>query len=181
MPITIKVHSVSKNKSNIYKIMKNLIFITILFLSANVCAQTESKDTSIYVRIYDLQGKKIGMGDIQSISNTSLKLCNNRLVSNGYSDNFPLHRIGSIRTKHSGGQNVLVGAAGLAAVCVVVQLRDEESSYFGRSVDIILGAIGGAMGGAITGAISTIFKNVEVFEINGDLDKLKAFKDEVNH
>jgi hypothetical protein len=40
--------------------MKSLIFVITLILSINVYVQNELENTNIFVRVYDLQGKKIG-------------------------------------------------------------------------------------------------------------------------
>jgi len=74
-----------------------------LILSINVCAQNEFENTNIFVRVYDLEGKKIGKGKILSISETSLQLYRK--------GEFIVNGIGSIKTKHSGGNNRLIGAA----------------------------------------------------------------------
>ena len=86
--------------------MKNLIFAITLILSINVCAQNEFENTNIFVRVYDLDGKKIGKGKILSILETSLQL-----YRKGESVKVMVNGIGSIKTKHSAGINVLVGAA----------------------------------------------------------------------
>ena len=54
--------------------MKYLIITLILVLSMNVTAQNEVANTNIFIRIYDLQGKKINNGKIKSISKTSIEL-----------------------------------------------------------------------------------------------------------
>ena len=79
--------------------MKNLIFAITLILSINVCAQNEFENTNIFVRVYDLEGEKIGKS------------------------------------------------------------RGE-------------GAAGAAIGG-----ITILFKNSKSYEINGDMEKWKAFKE----
>jgi hypothetical protein len=77
-----------------------------LILSINVCAQNRLKNTNVFVRIYDLQGKKISKGKLLSISETSLQLNRKR-----ESVKIPANNIYSIITKRTAGNNVLVGAA----------------------------------------------------------------------
>ena len=156
--------------------MKTLIFIITLILSINVCAQNEFENTDVFVRVYDLQGKKIGKGKILSISETSLQL-----NKKGNSLTVPLANIGSIKTKHSGGNNVLIGAATGAAVMAVLgaATADPDAWILGYTAGegAAAGAILGGTAGAAIGGITILFKNSKSFEINGELEKLLAFKE----
>lgn len=156
--------------------MKTLIFIITLILSINVCAQNEFENTDVFVRVYDLQGKKIGKGKILSISETSLQL-----NKKGNSLTVPLANIGSIKTKHSGGNNVLIGAATGAAVMAVLgaATADPDAWILGYTAGegAAAGAILGGTAGVAIGGITILFKNSKSFEINGELEKLLAFKE----
>jgi hypothetical protein len=156
--------------------MKNLIFAITLILSISVYAQNEFENTNVFVRVYDLQGKKISKGKILSISETSLQL--NRKVA---SVKIPVSSIGSIKTKRSAGHNVLVGTAiGATSMAIVGAASADTDAVFlgGTKVD---GAVGGAIlggtAGAVIGGITILFKNSKSYEINGDKGKWKAFKE----
>ena len=158
--------------------MKNLIFAITLILGINVCAQNVYENTNVFVRVYDLQGKKISKGKILSISETSLQL--NR---KGESVKIPVISIGSIKTKHSAGNNVLVGAAiGATSMAILGAATADPDAWFGYTA--AEGATGGALFGGATGAaiggITVLFKNSKSYEINGDKEKLKAFKELTN-
>ena len=156
--------------------MKTLIFVITLILSINVCAQNEFENTDVFVRVYDLQGKKIGKGKILSMSETSLQL-----NKKGNSLTIPVSDIGSIKTKHSGGNNVLIGAATGAAVMAVLgaATADPDACILGYTAGegAAVGAILGGTAGAAIGGITILFKNSKSFEINGELEKLIAFKE----
>lgn len=155
--------------------MKNLIFAITLILSINIYSQNRFENTKAFVRVYDLQGKKIGKGKILSISDTSLQL--NRKVA---SAEIPVNSIGSIKTKRSAGHNVLVGTAiGASTMAILGAATADPDSFLGWSAGE--GAAGGAFlggtAGAVIGGITILFKNSKSYEINGDLEKWKAFNE----
>jgi len=154
--------------------MKNLILVITLILSSNVCAQNGLENTNVFVRVYDLQGKKISKGKILSISETSLQL--NR---KGESMNIPVESIGSIKTKRSAGNNVLFGAATGATTMAILgaATADPDAWIFGYTAGegAAAGALLGGTAGAAIGGITILFKNSKSYEINGDKVKLKAF------
>ncbi len=156
--------------------MKILIFAITLILSINVCAQNGFENTNVFVRVYDLQGKKIGKGKILSISETSLQL--NR---KGESVKIPVSNIGFIKTKRSAGNNVLIGAiAGATTLGLIGAITAEPDAIifgFSASEGAAGGAVLGGIAGAAIGGITILFKNSKSYEINGDKAKLKAFKE----
>lgn len=156
--------------------MKNLIFAITLILGINVCAQNGFENTNLFVRVYDLQGNKIGKGKILSISETSLQL--NR---KGESVKIPVSSIGSIKTKRSAGNNVLIGAVtGATTMAILGAATAEPDAWiFGYTAaeGATAGALGGALVGAAIGGITILFKNSKSYEINGDKAKWKAFKE----
>ena len=156
--------------------MKILIFAITLILSINVCAQNGFENTYVFVRVYDLQGKKIGKGKIFSISETSLQL--NR---KGESVKIPVSSIGFIKTKHSEGNNVLVGAViGATTMGIFGAITAEPDAIilgYSASEGAAAGAIGGGIAGAAIGGITILFKNSKSYIINGDKGKWKAFKE----
>jgi hypothetical protein len=156
--------------------MKSLIFVITLILSINVYAQNELENTNIFVRVYDLQGKKIGKGKILSISETSLQL-----YRKGESVKVMVDGIGSIKTKHSAGNNVLIGAATGATTMAILGAATADpdawiSGYTTRE-GAAAGALLGGTAGAAIGGITILFKNSKSYEINGYMEKWKVFKE----
>lgn len=156
--------------------MKNLLFVIALLLSITINAQEVTKKANIFVRVYDLQNKKISKGNITSISETSLHL--NR---NGEYVKIPVNKIGSIKTKHSAGNNVLIGAAGGAIPMAILgaATADPDAMIFGYTAGegAAAGALFGGTIGAAIGGITILFKNSKSYIINGDELKLKEFKE----
>lgn len=156
--------------------MKNLIVAITLILSSTVCAQNDFENTNIFVRVYDLQGKKIGKGKILSISDMSLQLYRKEA-----SITVLLPDIGSIKTKHAAGNNVLVGAAIGATTLAILGAAsaDPDAWLFAYTAGegAAAGALLGGTAGAAVGGITILFKNSDSYEINGDTEKWKAFKE----
>ena len=156
--------------------MKNLIFAITLLLSFNIYAQEKFDKANIFVRVYNLQGKKIGKGKILSISETSLQLNRNRK-----SVKIPVRSIGSIKTKHSAGNNVLVGAATGATTMAILGTATADPGAgilaYTAGEGAAAGALLGGTAGAAIGGITILFKNSKSYEINGDMEKWKAFKE----
>lgn len=156
--------------------MKNLIFVITLILSSNVCAQNEFENTNVFVRVYDVQGKKIGKGKILSISDTLLQVYRKEA-----SMKVLVRDIGSIKTKHAAGNNVLVGAAiGATSMAILgAATADPDAWLFGYTAGegAAAGALLGGTTGAAIGGITILFKNSKSYEINGDMEKWKAFKE----
>lgn len=139
--------------------MKNIFFLLTLILTITVCAQNNSfEDANVFVRVYDLQGNKIGKGDIVSISDTTLQL-----IKRHNTTDIPVSDIGFVKTKYSGGNNILIGAISGTGI-----------GFFSGDPTIIAA---GAGAGAVVGALTILFKKSESFQIDGDKTKLKALKD----
>jgi len=152
--------------------MKNLIFAITLILGINVCAQNGFENTNLFVRVYDLQGNKIGKGNILSISESSLQLNRKR-----ESVKIPVSSIGSIKTKHSAGNNVLIGAVTGAATMAFLGAVTGDGYFYTAAEGGAGGALVGGTVGAAIGGITILFKNSKFYEIDGDKAKLKAFKE----
>ena len=153
--------------------MKNLIFAITLILGTNVCAQNIFENNNVFVRVYDLQGKKISKGNILSISDSLLLLKGKREPMK-----IATRSIGLIKTKHSGGNNVLkgalIGATGLAILMVAT--AGEEGTYHDAAGGAAAGVFVGGIFGAAVGGVTSLFKNSKTYEINGDKEKWEAFK-----
>ncbi len=159
--------------------MKYLIIVILLVLSINVNAQNEVVDAKIFIRIYNLQGKKINKGKIKSISKTSIELyLKGKIIS------VPLSKIGKIKTKRSGGNNVakgaLIGGGSLALIGLLS--GDDDSGFISLSANnkASFGLIGGGFFGAVVGGITVIFKKSKLYIIDGSEIKLKDFKEKVS-
>lgn len=159
--------------------MKYQILTIFLVFSLYVTAQTEYQDVRVFVRIYDLDGKKTYKGTIQSISETSIEL-----YSKGKTISIPLKEIGKIKTKHSGGNNVAVGALiGAGSFALLGALDGDDGPgiiSFSASEKATVGLVGGAILGAGAGGITTIFKKSKHYIIDGNKLKLQEFKENIN-
>lgn len=159
--------------------MKYLIFTIFLVLSINVSAQNKIVNTNIFIRIYNLDGKKINKGTIKSISETSIEL-----YLKGKTISVPLSKIGKIKTKRSGGNNVakgaLIGGGSLALLGLISGDDDPGIISFSATDKAAGGLIGGGLVGAGIGGITTIFKKSKFYIIDGNEMKLKDFKVKIN-
>lgn len=139
-----------------------------------VTAQSATyEDTKLFVRVFDFQGKKISKGKILSITNEELQL--NR---NGKIETISLESIGSLMTKRSLGHNTLIGLVsglGLGAIFGIAAYAG-GSGWYGFAVETFI--YGPALGliGALVGIISVILKKSNSYIINGDADRMNAFK-----
>ena len=174
MKTTLLISTLSYSLKTI--LMKNLIFLIALTLSINISAQNELKNSNIFVRVFDLQGKKINKGKIFSISETSLQL-----IKKGENIKINFSSIGSIKTKRSAGNNLLIGAGVGATTLGIIMARPAEDGWSGDGYSASEGALGGVVLGGISGTaiggITILFKNSKSYLINGDLSKWKAFQD----
>jgi hypothetical protein len=153
--------------------MKTMFFLLLVSLGCSVFAQK-----SIFVRIYDLKGKKIYRGDVYTVSDSSLSLIGKKAPVN-----IPVSVIGSIKTKHSVGNNILVGSiVGAVTVGIVgaasVDPNPDEFSIGPQTAGegAVGGVIIGAPIGAALGGLTYVFKNADFFPVNGDPVKWKDFQ-----
>jgi hypothetical protein len=153
-------------------LMKLYLLLFPLLLGCSMFAQK-----SLFVRVYDLSGKKINKGRVFAATDTTLAL-------NGkfYPISISVGNIGAIRTRHTVGHNVAIGAVTGTVVGLAIGLADPGSSD-PNSYDVIskgdavaVGAVLGAAAGALIGALSASFKDTKHFIINGDPAKWKAFQ-----
>lgn len=154
-----------------------LMSISLLFV-VNGFSQKSNKKT--FVRVYNLEGKKINKGYIHSVNNEILVLRR----GNNLKIETEVKSIGKIKTKRSGGHNVLMGSAVGASLGAVlgVSTADPDAWIFGYSKGE--GAIGfgtlGALGGAAVGGVAAGVKNTETFVINGQKENWKLFKERLS-
>jgi len=158
--------------------MKNLFFAIALILSIHISAQEGTEKANIFVRVYDLQGKKISKGNILSISDTSLQLKGKREPMK-----ITVNSIGLIKTKQSAGNNVLIGALSGASFFGLLGAvtADPDALILGYSAGegAAAGAFIGGTAGATIGGITALFKNSKSYKINGDELKWKEFKETI--
>jgi hypothetical protein len=156
--------------------MKFLVFTLTLISCSILYAQETKNKEAPFVRVYDLNGKKISKGRIASLTNTSLVVGPREKPVN-----IEVTRIGFIKTKRSAGNNILWGAAIGAGTGVIlgVSSGDTGGGFFSYSKEEGGAAYGiGMMSiGAAIGAITILFKKPLTFPIDGDLSKWKAFKE----
>jgi hypothetical protein len=156
----------------ITKIIKRTTLVFILLLSLNSYAQNQDIYSSEFVRVYNLQGKKINKGNVISYNDSLLVIkCNKKLSK------IDIANIGFIKTKHSPAQNVAIGAVvgGGTLGVLGAASADPDAWIFGYTAaeGFAGGLILGGAAGAAVGGITALFKNSNTYLINGDLEKLK--------
>ncbi len=153
--------------------MRNLIFIITLIFGCNVYAQNEFKNPKVFVRVYNLHGKKIEKGKVYKCTDTTLVLKRNKKLVK-----IPVSEIGSIKTKRSGRNNILIGAASGFVYGAITIVDSTELEEFRGPYALLGGITGGAVGAAV-GGITILFKNSKSYKINGDVLKWQVFKEAV--
>jgi hypothetical protein len=148
--------------------------LTLLFLISLSCSSYAQKK-SMFVRVYDLSGKKIQQGHRLKITDSSLQLTRKRRPLN-----IPFQRIGFIKTKNSGNGNVFVGTVAGAAFGAIWGatngVAEDEIMPYAEGIAAFFGGSLGAACGALIGGITTLFKPSKVYLINGDPEKWKVFR-----
>ncbi len=156
--------------------MKQLFLTTLIFSCLfTIHAQKIEKPNSPFVRVYNIDGKKIGKGRILKITTNELELW-----KNGSSDIYKIEQIGYLRTKRSSGHNVLLGiGTGVILFGSMGAIAGSEGDSFffasGAEYGASFGAVLGSFLGAIVGVVTTIFKNSERIQIDGDVKKWEVF------
>lgn len=156
--------------------MKYLFVAIALILCINVSAQGISEGANVFVRVYDLQNKKIAKGKILAVTDSTLQLQGRGGVIN-------VNDIGLIRTKRSAGHNVLIGTVSFAGVGAIAGAASSNPSDAWFSYTAGEGAVAGvvlfAPVGAAVGGISSLFKKSTSYLINGDSIQFKDFNNKV--
>lgn len=162
--------------------MKTPILLLLFFLSYNVYAQKP-----LFVRVYDIAGKKIGKGQILAITDSSILL---QLFAK--KDTIEVRNIGSVRTKRAPGHNIgmgmlIGGVSGAIVGAIAGQSEDQSStssteqwqyhvSVVSPAEASVLGLALGLFAGAAVGTISCAAKQSKTVLINGDYTKWKTFQ-----
>lgn len=138
--------------------------LSLLFFGVH--AQQKSGSKAPFVRIYNLEGKKFRKGRVAGVTDQLI------LLRKG-EDNIEVDitQVGFIRTKHSVGNNVLIGASVGSAIAAVTFAAeaDPDAWIFGYTAaeGVLAGFILGAPLGGGIGALTALFKKSEEYEIDG--------------
>lgn len=141
-----------------------------LFFAPELHAQKKDQK-GIFVRVYNLNGKKVAKGYIQSVDQESVTV-----VLRGKSTELPVVEIGKLRLKRSYGNAVVKGTfTGLALGAVLGVAYASVDDSFSSDIGLVALPAGGAFYGTVIGAIISIFKKPVEVEINGQSEKLQNF------
>ena len=150
--------------------MKILLLLLMISSGYSVYAQKP-----LYVRIYNPSGEKIYKGNVFAVTDTSLLL-----IGKNAPVNIPVGEIGSIRTKHSAANNLLIGAGIGATTFAIIgaATAEPDAEIFGYTSGegAAAGALIGLPVGAAIGGLTILFKNSETFIVNGDPVNWKEFQ-----
>lgn len=149
--------------------MKSITFLALFILSLSVFAQQKHDVPAIFVRVYDLQGKKINKGKVFAVTDSLLHLSKKKEIVR-----IPVKTIGLIKTKRVAGYNVLLGTA-IGATAMTAVFIGFDNPY----LPIPIGTFFGSILGAGVGAFSLLFRDPLTFGINGNGSKLKAFEETI--
>lgn len=167
-----------KIKEHIMKIIKynlsTVLLLFVFFASINLYSQNQVMAKTLFVRVIDIEGKKVGKGYVRVATDSTLELSR----SNEYRI-IPLKNIGYIKTKRSAGHNVLTGAITGASIGVILGVATAEPDkilgYTAGEGAVAFGSLG-FIGGAALGGIVSAIKNSVIFFIDGDKNKWELFR-----
>ena len=152
----------------------------VLFFLIACCLQLNAQ-TKLFIRVYDRFGNKIKNGNIVGTTDSSLLFDVKGRDSVAFQIAYT--KIGTIKTKHTRGHDVIIGTAigagfGIFGLLVSSGGADNTSGGFSslntqlnQAASIALIPLGAGIG-FITG----MTKKIDTFEINGNLEKWKAFQ-----
>lgn len=145
--------------------------VFLMLLATNSYSQDENK--KLFLRVYTLQGEKI-KGNLLVLNDSLLILGNG-----GQGLVIKANNVRTIKTKRSGGENILIGALSGAVVGGVIGFLqgDDEPGWFSYSKEdyALMGVLAGtAVGGGI-GAITIAGKKSKKYIIDGNPEKWKIF------
>jgi len=160
--------------------MKYIMFLLAIILCFNTWAQGKNGNSDVFIRVYDLEDKKLNKGKVVTFSDTTLQIS-----KSGETIDIPINRIGKIKTKRSTGHNVLVGTGiGSATAAILGATSSKNSDEFieySAGEGFAIGTIVGAPFGAAIGGITALFKNSETFIIDGNAAKWEEFMNSIKH
>lgn len=138
--------------------MKQFLLLIFLISAFNALANhTDTiapKKNSIFLRLYDANGKKIADGKFVASTDSTLQLVKNRK-----NNTIPIMVIDAIKPKHGGGYSILVGVASGMAVGTVAlviggigQLKahdDQSEIALDMGIVSVIAPIVGGFGGSV--------------------------------
>ncbi len=149
-----------------------------LIINATSYGQTENNNKQMFVRIYNMDGKKINKGRIVFVRDSLLGL-----KRDSKTFEIKVTDIGFMKTKRSAGHNLLmgvaIGATTFSAISVASIDPNDSDFIFDETPDtfgdaMIGGVVLGGIAGGVIEAITIPFKNSKTFLINRDVHKWKA-------
>jgi len=160
------------------KTLKTQISLIALFIALimNYDGNTQNSHISkgTFLRVYNLEGKKVNKGKLHNVSDTAFTI-----KRNGKFINFNYKNIGYIKTKRSAGHNVIMGSiiGGTSMAILGAATADPYAWIYSytASEGAVAGAAFGGIAGACIGGISILFKNSTTFIIDGDVENWNAF------
>ena len=155
--------------------IKTMALFFLLTFSININAQSATDNNKIFVRVFNMEGKKISKGHVLFAIDTLLGLKKGNKIAKIY-----VSDIGYIKTKRSEGNDVLIGSViGASSMGILGAASADPDAFLGWTAGegAALGVILGAPAGAAIGGITALFKNSSTYIIDGDLVKWKAFSE----
>ena len=149
--------------------MKYILFlIGFIFLSNAALAQK-----SDFLRVFDYSGNKIHKGRFASATDSTLEIKHKKSLIT-----IPLNDIGKIRTKRSGGHNILVGTIFGAAYGIGIGAAwTSESDKNNRPENMVKGALVFAYGIGALSAATILLKKSHTFFISENASDWNDFRD----
>lgn len=159
--------------------IKSIVVLFVLVFSLNLSAQNEQNDTRTFIRVFNIEGKKINKGHFQFINDSILGIRRDKKL-------FQIHirEIGKLKTKRSVGYNFLIGASSGSVAGIILGSINPPTDSSGGTFTWAGGSTGeelasgltvGLISGTIVGGVSALFKNSTTFIIDGDINNLKLF------
>lgn len=145
------------------------LLLVLLIADKNACAQK-----NMFIRLYDLDGKKIGKGNLLPGTDSTIEVLRDKKTNT-----FSIAKVGSVKTRRTFGHSVLVGTGigvGLGTVAGIISASTNDIEDQVTSFDAGLIALGLPYVGALVGTIVAAATKRKSFEINGDAAKWKPVK-----
>jgi hypothetical protein len=149
--------------------MKQILFLVLIGLFMYSCSSSNR-----FVRIYNLEGRKVEKGNMVSVNDSALQV----VKVNGEVKTISYQDIGVIKTKRSAGNNVLKGAVGGLVVGGIVLAASAGSSngIYTAGDGALAGMVFGLPLGTAIGGITILFKGSKKFQVDGNINRWKEFE-----
>lgn len=149
--------------------MKTLIFLLFFFTFSSAFSQRN------FYRIYNRSNSKFAAGSVTAIRDSALLLNTKEGLKT-----ISVEKIGQIRSGHSSAPNILGGMLLGGITGGIIYYQDHASLYRNYSMmaqdqpesNPIPGIFLGVLCGTAAGVLSVAFKNVNIYEINGNIKSL---------